>query len=289
MQTEDFIAHASKVLHQVEAAEKPTAALVYTNRDESDVLPSYGTARHVLDCRKKRVGILSASFNPFTLAHKHMVTLAREKNNLEGIVLLLTVINVDKQNFGATLPQRLAMLKAFLDSSEASSWGPTDIVICSHPRFVDAAIALDGLYQHSQYQSVFLLGFDTLVRLFDPKYYDDMTSSLKIFFDLAEIIAYNRDDVSEDVVKQFIHESSVGFENHIHVLNIQDKKLQFTSSSDVRRRVVQLKRKSMAISNEKANEKANDNENNYVDNDRLSLAVPAAVDEFIAKFQLYQS
>ncbi|KNC79391.1 hypothetical protein SARC_08218 [Sphaeroforma arctica JP610] len=269
---QDIIAHASKVLERVATSDKPTSALVYSNRFKC--LPPKAEG-------KRSVGVLSASFNPMTLAHVTMATMARDTHDLDAVTLLLTVKNVDKSVFGASLPQRLAMLQAFLESSETAHWGQTDIVVCSHPRFVEAAQALGDIYPTDVWRPTFLLGYDTLTRFFDPKYYTDIGKSLETFFGLAEVIVYNRDDVTVNDVDEFIHTQSHGYDAQIDILDIKDQNLQCASSSEVRE-CVKSETQSQAQSQtpqsaDYALPRAT----------TARLCVPTAVKEFITQFKVY--
>ena len=118
------------------------------------------------------LGVLDASFNPMTLAHHGMVEKARRTCGLNEVLLMLSRSNVDKKVFGADLGQRLAMLLAYAE-------GRSDISVagCSHARFIDKAEALRALYVHGT-RFYFIVGYDTLQRLFDPGYYADMQEDL---------------------------------------------------------------------------------------------------------------
>ncbi len=133
-----------------------------------------------------RLGVLDASFNPMTLAHDGMVGKARRTCGLNEVLLLLSRTNVDKRVFGATLAQRLAMLLAYAEARSDIS-----VAGCSHARFVDKAKALRALYARGT-RFYFVLGYDTLLRLFNPKYYADMQTDLARLFETSRIVAANR-------------------------------------------------------------------------------------------------
>ena len=132
------------------------------------------------------LGVLDASFNPMTLAHHGMVEKARRTCGLNEVLLMLSRSNVDKKVFGADLGQRLAMLLAYAE-------GRSDISVagCSHARFIDKAEALRALYVHGT-RFYFIVGYDTLQRLFDPGYYADMQEDLHPLFETSRIVAANR-------------------------------------------------------------------------------------------------
>ncbi|MDP6777829.1 MAG: hypothetical protein QGI83_13805 [Candidatus Latescibacteria bacterium] len=130
------------------------------------------------------LGILDASFNPMTRAHERMIEEATSLLGLDEVLLLLSSANVDKAVFGADLGQRLAMLMAYAEEITATS-----VAGCSHARFVDKSEALGPLYP-AETRLTFIIGSDTLVRLFDPKYYTDMPLELdRLFFRAGFVVA----------------------------------------------------------------------------------------------------
>lgn len=135
-----------------------------------------------------RFGILDASFNPMTLAHARMVEEARKRYALDSVTLILSRSNVDKEVFGADLGQRLSML-IHQTEGDPQTW----VAGCSHGRFVDKAHALRSLYPENTYL-YFILGYDTLLRLFNPKYYTDMIGELNSLFEACYILVANRDE-----------------------------------------------------------------------------------------------
>ena len=70
-------------------------------------------------------------------------------------------------------------------------------------RFVDKMRAIHRSYP-AGIRLIFLLGFDTLVRLFDPKYYTDREASLSALFDGSECVVGNRAPEPPEVVDAFL-------------------------------------------------------------------------------------
>lgn len=116
------------------------------------------------------------------------------------LLLLLAVKNADKAPKPAAFEQRLAMMWAFAkevrrtleeqaeDNDKDTSGGvPIDVALTTHPYFhqKSAAIAEADFYKQpseedrgdktqadgKEPEQVILVGYDTLVRIFDPKYY----------------------------------------------------------------------------------------------------------------------
>jgi len=59
---------------------------------------------------------------------------------------------------------------------------PIEIGVIKHARFLDKSTALRSSYPHTE-KMIFLTGFDTLKRLFDPKYYGGSLQPLAPFFE----------------------------------------------------------------------------------------------------------
>ncbi len=142
--------------------------------------------------------VMDASFNPMTLAHERMIAAAAQVQPADEVLLLLSAANVDKQVFGASLGQRMAMLLAYVEGSDSTSAAG-----CSHARFVDKAVALQALYPRGTDIS-FIIGYDTLVRLFDPAYYGDLTQELDDLFGRASFLVANRYQAGLDAIESVL-------------------------------------------------------------------------------------
>ncbi|KAL8798024.1 MAG: hypothetical protein Q9182_007023 [Xanthomendoza sp. 2 TL-2023] len=142
----------------------------------------------------KSLHILDSSFNPPTLAHFRIALSALKSTaktlKPQRLLLLLATQNADKAPKPATFEQRLAMMtllaQTILDHYHSTGSSPPspadekvaiDIGIIKKPYFHDKAIAIEQseFYKHEasgeQPQQVHLLGFDSLIRLMDTKYY----------------------------------------------------------------------------------------------------------------------
>ncbi|KHN94803.1 Rossmann-like alpha/beta/alpha sandwich fold protein [Metarhizium album ARSEF 1941] len=153
--------------------------------------------------------VLDSSFNPPTRAHAQMACSAVRQAGLGSgsssdsgsgsgsgarLVLLLAVTNADKGLVPAPLEARLGMMQAFgRDLRRCGLAVPIDVAVTTRPYFRDkaAAIAAAGVYAAAaEPELVFLCGFDTAVRIFDPKYYrgaGGMAGALGPFFRRARL------------------------------------------------------------------------------------------------------
>ena len=145
----------------------------------------------------KKVGVFSASFNPLTVAHEQMVKLAQQNFQLNEIILLLAKNNVDKSVFGFSLPERLRMMAAY-----AGPLSNYSVALSSHGRFIDKIKALkQELPQFTEYN--FIIGYDTLVRIFDSKYYNDRNKELKQLFGQCRLVVANRSTFNKEDINHF--------------------------------------------------------------------------------------
>jgi len=141
--------------------------------------------------------ILDSSFNPPTVAHLHLVTSAILKDSKPSpspkrILLLLATKNADKADSPASFEHRLTMMEIFAsdlrealpkkansEESKEEAIG-VDIGVTKLPYFMDKASAIEESYTYPpSTEMVHLIGFDTLIRFLDPKYYPP-SYSLKV-------------------------------------------------------------------------------------------------------------
>ena len=183
----------------------------------------------------KHIGVLDASFNPLTFAHEALVHHAQDAFNFDEIVLLLAKTNVDKALFGADLGQRLAMMVNYADANTQLDTH-LSIAACSHARFIDKAHAFRAHFL-SNAQIYFLVGHDTLIRIFDPRYYIDMPAELKVLFSLCHIVSANRENPSREVFYRFMSRPECApFTNRVHPLQLPPS-FGNISSTEVRKRI----------------------------------------------------
>lgn len=167
----------------------------------------------------KTLYVLDSSFNPPTLAHLRiaMSALLHDKNAnsspTKRLLLLLATQNADKAPKPASFEQRLAMMTIFaselVQKMRSYSGGENaheagvvvvDVGVTKSPLYLDKATVLDRSGQYGDVDSgpeqVHLAGFDTLVRLFDPRYYPPNHSlhPLQSLFSKHRIRATRRTD-----------------------------------------------------------------------------------------------
>lgn len=127
----------------------------------------------------KTLYVLDGSFNPPTKAHHQIATSALLDDHgspPKRLLLLLATQNADKARMPAPLEDRLVMMTLFAHELlyDLQQGGPAlvDVGLIKQPYFHDKAAAVDESDAYpGPPQQVHLLGFDTVVRIFNTKYY----------------------------------------------------------------------------------------------------------------------
>jgi len=179
----------------------------------------------------RKLGIMSSSFNPPTRAHARMAEEAGRLFGFHETLFLLAKTNVEKGLYGAPLEARLLMVEAGVGARPACS-----VAAVSHARFVDKAAALSPHYPPGT-ELCFIVGYDTLVRLFDPRYYADMPSELEGLFAVSRFVAANRGGHGAGAVRRFLERPECrAFASRVGVMEL-DAHHAGMSSSEVRERL----------------------------------------------------
>ncbi len=160
-----------------------------------------------------RLAFLPAAYNPPTLAHVHLLEAALEVDGVEHVAAMLTTRNVAKDVFGASLHDRVAMLL------ELHGERPELAVLAANAaRIIDQASALSAAVGDVGVDAI--VGFDTLERLFDPRYYADMEGELAPFFERHRVIAANRGNHHVTEVEAWVRANAGPFAGRILVREI---------------------------------------------------------------------
>ncbi|MDP2953558.1 MAG: hypothetical protein Q8O76_09615, partial [Chloroflexota bacterium] len=154
-----------------------------------------------------KLGVFPASFDPLTKAHLAIIREAR-KAGLDEILLLVDKINADKMSFGASLEDRLLLVCHFFKDDADISIG-----LSSHGLFREKLHALKRLYSPAT-RTWFLVGYDTMLRVLDRKYYRDGEVALDQLFAEGEFLVAGRGHEGEkDIMALFAREENKRFRN----------------------------------------------------------------------------
>ncbi|CAO3651926.1 unnamed protein product [Mucor fragilis] len=146
--------------------------------------------------KKSRLLVLDSSFNPPTKAHAKLLQTSMEAypaGHFDGSLLLFSTNNVDKILTGASVLQRAQMMEMI-----ALQYPHTAVGFTPHGRFMDKAKHIRSwfaeTYSSSQLELYFIVGYDTMTRLLDPKYYNGtlVKDALAPFFESSHLICADR-------------------------------------------------------------------------------------------------
>ncbi|KAJ9607511.1 hypothetical protein H2200_007589 [Cladophialophora chaetospira] len=148
--------------------------------------PSHGNPIHT-----RTLYVLDSSFNPPSKAHASLVRTALKsqlstpetKDQTPRVLFLLATVNADKKPKPADFEDRVVMMSLAaedLRNSITELQPIIDVGITKLPYFVDKASSIksSNVYQQPDredgvVEQIHLTGFDTLLRIFTPKYYPD--------------------------------------------------------------------------------------------------------------------
>lgn len=192
-------AHAIRTLNDARQA----AHLAQTSELLADAPHPEGwiLAGEKLRDRARRVGLLSGSFNPLTRAHAALGAAAREAGRLDAILWTLTVVTVDKERVErASLVDRLLQMRAFVDA------GIDALALINRGLYVEQVEVTRRLLPHME-ELVVVVGFDKIVQILDPRYYDDRGVVLERLFAMASLLVAPRSDEDEASLHALISRS----------------------------------------------------------------------------------
>ncbi len=167
-------------IESLDPAAAPHAALVSSEPD------SDSTA-------ERRVAILPGSFNPLHQGHAALAAAALATNAATEVWLGLARVTVDKEQIAGTLLEdRLVALRHFVQ--DQPRYG---VLLFNRGLYVDQALAAHARWPDLD-TLLFLVGYDKIVQIFDPRYYDDRDAALRELFRLASFLVAPRDDATAD-------------------------------------------------------------------------------------------
>ncbi|MFQ5843086.1 MAG: nicotinate-nicotinamide nucleotide adenylyltransferase, partial [Thermodesulfobacteriota bacterium] len=213
--------------------------------------------REAVESPAKEVGIFPSSFNPITEGHMAILREAPKIRAFQEIMLVLDTQAMDKEILGATLVDRLLMLQLLFEDHPRFSIG-----VSNRGLFLPKAEVLKEMYPKDTNRT-FLMGYDTLARVFDPRYYEDRDGALDRLFESCTFMVANRGDCGREAIQRLMASGATRrFMGKVLFCQIPYHLAQI-SSNRVRQRVREGK--------------------------AFARLVPAEVREFIEKVKLYKA
>lgn len=154
-------------------------------------VPPASAPSHGKSISTRTLYVLDSSFNPPSKAHASLIrtalksqrSLSETRDATPRVLFLLATVNADKKPKPADFEDRIVMMSLAakdLRDSLGELEPIIDVGITRLPYFVDKASSIDSskIYRHpiredGIAEQVHLTGFDTLLRIFTPKYYPD--------------------------------------------------------------------------------------------------------------------
>lgn len=127
----------------------------------------------------RRLAVLAGSFNPLTIAHVALADVA-ERAELGPVAFALSTRTVDKEHLvGALLEDRLLVLELHAEPRPARL-----VALVNRGLYVEQAALVRAALPRLE-ALTFVVGFDKIVQIFDPRYYADRDAALERLFGLA--------------------------------------------------------------------------------------------------------
>jgi nicotinamide-nucleotide adenylyltransferase len=165
-----------------------------------------------------KIIVFTGSFNPPTTAHLALLKQAWQFARLHGpmhIYAALSKYTTDKENV-----QRPLLLDriVLLDTVLRRHLRHTGIMLFNRGLYVEQAQGVRSSFPQVT-KLYFLIGFDKIVQIFDPHYYDDRDAALHELFALADILVAPRGKAgAEELTKLLDQPENRQFAGHVHAL-----------------------------------------------------------------------
>jgi nicotinate-nucleotide adenylyltransferase len=134
----------------------------------------------------RRLGVLSAAFNPITRAHLALAQSAYSHYQLHEVLFVLPMTQPHKLIHDASIDARLRMMKLAIQETPAFAIG-----LCTHGLFIDICRAVALAYP-SQTRLWFISGRDAAERILTWPYADP-AATLSTLFTQADLLVADRE------------------------------------------------------------------------------------------------
>ena len=174
----------------------------------------------------ERLGVLGGGYDPITRAHLLLAQSAVEQFDLHEVIFVLSKTPPHKSLFGASIKQRLEMMRIGITGVPYLSVG-----FCTHGLFLEICTALQPVYPHNP-ELFFITGRDAADRLFSWPYANP-AEAMEQMFDTIQLLVFPRHGkltLPEDSPLQ-------DYRSRVHSLKLPEN-LDHISSTRVRQRIL---------------------------------------------------
>jgi nicotinic acid mononucleotide adenylyltransferase len=194
---------------------------------DPDGTPSALIVRAPADANPRRLAFLAGSFNPPHAAHLALLDSAERTVELDATLLVHSARTVDKERLsGLCLVDRLLLLTLLVESTPSRG-----VALINRGLYADQADAL--LTAWPSLESLYVIvGYDKLVQILDPRYYDDRDAALDRLFGRATLLVAPRaDSTAEDVVRLMGAPEHRRYRERVRLLPLNKPYSEMSSSS----------------------------------------------------------
>jgi nicotinamide-nucleotide adenylyltransferase len=158
--------------------------------------------------------LLPGAFNPPTVAHLALAEAARHASNSSVLYFVLSTATINKEyTERATLLDRLLLLGLI-----AQRFDFLGVLMTNQGLYVEQAEAAQVTF-HGMRELHFVIGFDKIVQIFDPRYYTDREAALKRLFALAHLLVAPRaSHETDDVLTLMQQPENQPFQPFVHLI-----------------------------------------------------------------------
>ena len=177
--------------------------------------------------------VFPGSFNPPTKAHLALLKQAQRFAHEHEPMYLYAATSkhtVDKETVERPLlVDRLHLLEVVLKRRLPHA----GIMLFNRGLYVEEAEAIRNSFPKVK-RILFLIGFDKIVQIFDPRYYENRDAALAELFKLAELLVAPRGDAGERELAKLLHQpQNERFARYIHRLPFNGQ-YRYVSSTSIR-------------------------------------------------------
>ncbi len=165
-----------------------------------------------------KIIVFPGSFNPPTFAHlallKQAWQFARMQGSMRVYAALSTHITDKERVQRPLLLDRIALLQTVLRNHVRH----TGIMLFNRGLYVEQAAAVHRTFPRVS-NLYFLIGFDKIVQIFDPRYYKDRNQALDELFELADFLVAPRGEFGPEELDKLLNRSeNRQYARHVHSL-----------------------------------------------------------------------